>query len=111
MYLLINIYINISNTHYFMLNSLKSISLIKIKTTGISLLAPGLIMLFLGLNQHPPSINNGLHYSVIIALLFQITGVILLGIYYFKTDKRLLYTRLFIAVLMLALVTGYFIFR
>ncbi|MDX5437748.1 MAG: hypothetical protein LPK03_11165 [Pontibacter sp.] len=94
-----------------MLNSLKTISSIKLKTAGISLLAPGLIMLFLGLNQHPPTINNGLHYTVIIGLVFQVAGVLLLGIYYFKTDKRQLYTRLFIAVLMLALVTGYFIFR
>ena len=66
-------------------------------------------MLFLGLNQHPPSISNGIHYTVIIGLVFQVAGVLLLGIYYYKTNKQQLYTRLFIATMMLALVSGYFI--
>ncbi|MBW7466558.1 hypothetical protein ABID22_000560 [Pontibacter aydingkolensis] len=93
------------------MNSLKTTSLTKIKTAGISLLVPGLIMLFVGLNQNPPTGDNDLHFSVIIGLAFQLAGVILLGINYYKTNKEQLYIRLFIAILMLALVTVYLTIR
>lgn len=87
----------------------KSTLKINLRTVGTCLIAGGILLSFFSILRFPPAGLGSLHYSIIIAFAMEFIGVLLLSKHLFSTNRGQIYSRLFLAIGLLALVVVYFI--
>jgi energy-coupling factor transporter transmembrane protein EcfT len=88
------------------MSSKRTFTLNDVKNTGIILVVMGLI--FFGTGIRTNFLPSPINFISISALLMNLTGATLLGVYYYKTDRKQLTMRLYLAAGMLAMLLVYY---
>ncbi len=84
----------------------RTLSLTQLKNTGIILVVVGLI--FNGVGIRTSLFLSPINFISITALLINLIGAAMLGVYYYKTDRKRLTMRLYLAAGMLVMLLVYF---